>query len=255
MFKRDLYLRRIGFSGPLEPTAKTLARLQEMHLLSVPFENLDIHSRQSINLAPDALFQKIVEKKRGGFCYELNGLFFDLLKAAGFDVQRISARVFNRQKGEFGPEFDHLALWVRMTDTDYLADVGFGDFSRHPLRIKPDLIQADPAGQFRLLLQEDNQFLVQKSQTGSWENQYLFSLKSHSIEAFSEMCRFHQTSPESHFTRQKLVSLATRNGRITLTDRIFRETENGAVKTEIAVKETEFGDYLEKYFPVQENQL
>jgi len=255
MFNRDVYLSRIGFAGTLEPTAQTLSRLQENHLLSVPFENLDIHFKKEIRLTPDVLFQKIIVDKRGGFCYELNGLFFDLLKSAGFSVQRISARVYNRPKGVFGPEFDHLALLVRVADTDYLADAGFGDFSRHPLRIEPDLIQSDPSGQFRLLRQEDNHFLVQKRVTGSWENQYLFSLESHPIEAFSEMCRFHQTSPESHFTRQKLVSRATVNGRITLTDRTFRETENGIVKTEIAVKETEFGEFLEKYFSIQEQQL
>jgi len=92
---------------------------------TVPFENLDIHLKRPIVLEDNALFDKIVTRKRGGFCYELNGLFAALLRALGFDVVMLSAGVANPER-EFGPDFDHMALLVTL-EQSWLADVGFGD--------------------------------------------------------------------------------------------------------------------------------
>src|SRR5919109_1202974 len=98
------YLDRIGYRGPLEPTAETLRALHVAHLLGVPFENLNIGMGWPIVLDEAALFDKIVVRRRGGFCYELNGLFAALLRELGFDVTLLSAGVA-RQDGGFGPEF------------------------------------------------------------------------------------------------------------------------------------------------------
>ena len=105
------YLHRLGVRGPVPPTAKTLHQLHEAHLLAVPFENLSIHWQEPIVLSDDALFEKIVVRRRGGFCYELNGLFAALLRSLGFNVTMLSAEVAD-DRGEFGPPFDHLALAV-----------------------------------------------------------------------------------------------------------------------------------------------
>src|SRR5713226_8538960 len=107
------YLKRINYRGSLAPTAQTLRELQVAHLLSVPFENLSIHSGEPVILEDEALFEKVVVRRRGGFCYELNGLFSALLQALGFDVRMLSAGV-RRSSGEFGPEFDHMALLVTL---------------------------------------------------------------------------------------------------------------------------------------------
>src|SRR5689334_21580804 len=107
------YLHRIGYHGGLEPTAANLRDLHRAHRVAVPFENLDIHVGRPIVLDQDALFDKIVTRRRGGFCYELNGLFAVLLRALGFDVALLSAGVA-RADGGFGPEFDHLTLLVRV---------------------------------------------------------------------------------------------------------------------------------------------
>src|SRR5262249_26469036 len=98
------YVARIGYDGPLEVTHETLAQIHLAHLLTVPFENLDIHLGRPILLDLDRIFDKIVRRRRGGFCYELNGLFGWLLGALGFDVTMVSARVAN-ERGEFSPEF------------------------------------------------------------------------------------------------------------------------------------------------------
>src|ERR1051325_2319757 len=115
------YLNRIDYDGPLEPTVETLRQLHAAHLLALPFENLSIHAREPIVLNDEALFQKIVVRRRGGFCYELNGLFAALLRALGFEVAMLSAGVMGAS-GEFSPEFDHMALMVTLGER-WLVDV------------------------------------------------------------------------------------------------------------------------------------
>ena len=126
------YLERISYHGSREPILSTLQALHEAHLLAVPFENLDIALGRAIVLDEASLWTKIVEHHRGGFCYELNGLFAQLLLALGFQVDLLSAAVA-RETGGFGPDFDHLTLLVHL-EQDWLADVGFGESFRQPLR-------------------------------------------------------------------------------------------------------------------------
>ena len=125
------YLERITYHGSREPIVSTLQALREAHLLAVPFENLDIALRRAIVLDEASFWTKIVEHHRGGFCYELNGLFALLLRALGFQVDLLSASVA-RETGGFGPDFDHLTLLVHL-EQDWLADVGFGESFRQPL--------------------------------------------------------------------------------------------------------------------------
>src|ERR1700712_4590237 len=103
------YLQRINYTGPLDPTFEVLSSLQLAHLLTVPFENLDIQNKIKIDL--NNLFNKIVTRKRGGFCYELNGLFYELFQEIGFTIKMVSARVHSHKK-DYSPEFDHMALVV-----------------------------------------------------------------------------------------------------------------------------------------------
>lgn len=119
------YLKRIGYAGPVEPTFEVLSQLQMLHLLHVPFENLDIHNNTKIDLKN--LFDKIVTRKRGGFCYELNGLFYQLLKEIGFTVKMVSARVYDDKK-DYSAEFDHMALIVKIADANYLLTLGSVNF-------------------------------------------------------------------------------------------------------------------------------
>ena len=128
MTRGDLgaYLDRIGYTGTPDATIETLRALHVAHLLSVPFENLDIHLGRTIVLDESHLFEKIVRQRRGGFCYELNGLFAGMLRALGFRVTMLSAGVA-RKSGGFGPEFDHMTLTVDVGEEQWLADVGFGD--------------------------------------------------------------------------------------------------------------------------------
>ena len=143
------YLDRIGYLGPIEGTAGNLRALHRAHLLTVPFENLDISLGREIVVEEEAILRKILELRRGGFCYELNSAFAALLRALGFSVTLLAARVA-RSDGREGPEFDHLTLRIDLEEP-WLADVGFGDSFLEPLRLEAETEQADPSGTFRLI--------------------------------------------------------------------------------------------------------
>lgn len=222
----DAYLRRIGHSATVACSPDGLRALHRAHLLSVPFENLSIHGGDPIVLDDDSLFQKVVVQRRGGFCYELNGLFAALLRAMGFDVAMVSAGVMG-SSGEFGPDFDHMALIVTAGDR-WLVDVGFGDSFLEPLRLDEPDRQVDPAGVFRVAIDASGHWLLGRyDATGVPRPQYRFTEHPRAYADYAEMCRYHQTSPESPFTRQRLVTLATPDGRVTLGGMKFVETRGG----------------------------
>lgn len=222
----DAYLERIDYRGPLAPTAETLRRLHVAHLLTVPFENLSIHAGETIVLDDESLFDKVVAHGRGGFCYELNGLFAALLRALGFRVEMLSAAVARRDGG-FGPEFDHMALLVTLGER-WLADVGFGDSFVEPLLVDERAEQTQGAGTFRIEEEEGGRLvLLRRDAAGEWERQYRFSLEPHAYEDYAEMCGFHQTSPESHFTRGRVCSRLTPDGRVTLSGSRLIKTQGG----------------------------
>jgi N-hydroxyarylamine O-acetyltransferase len=210
----EAYLNRIDYKGPLAPTAETLRALQVAHLQSVPFENLSIHAGEPIVLDEDALFTKIVDNRRGGFCYEANGLFAGLLRALGFEVAMLAAGVATRDGG-FGPEFDHMALMVTL-DQRWLADVGFGESFVEPLLLDSREEQVQGSSSFRITEDGRHLILMRRNEGEDWIPQYRFTLQPYTFSDYEEMCRFHQTSPESHFTKNTICSRATEDGRITL---------------------------------------
>src|SRR5215203_4005086 len=171
----EAYLQRINYSGSREPTPETLRALQVAHLQTVPFENLSIHAGEPIVLAKDALFTKIVEDRRGGFCYEANGLFAGLLRALGFEVAMLAAGVANPQ-GEFGPIFDHMTLMVTLEER-WLVDVGFGDSFLEPLLLDARNDQVQGTRAFRIVADDNHLILNRRNQSGDWEPQYRFTLQ------------------------------------------------------------------------------
>ncbi|HLX39780.1 MAG TPA: arylamine N-acetyltransferase [Ktedonobacteraceae bacterium] len=250
------YLQRIRYRGSLEPTLQTLRALHEAHLLTVPFENLSIHYGQPIILQEALLFNKIVRKHRGGFCYELNGLFAWLLGQSGFQVTLLSAEVAG-DASNFSPEFDHLTLLVhRLSGTNWLADVGFGDSFLHPLRFEAEVEQKGADGkEYRLQRKYDEHtqrdyWIVQQLSDATWQPQYRFTVQPHTLADFTERCIYQQTSPESHFTRQRICSLATPTGRISLSDLRLITTIHGERKEQVLTSEEEYIAVLAEQFGV-----
>src|ERR1700751_5163711 len=180
------YLARIAYSGPTTPTEETLRAIHHAHLLTVPFENLDIALGRTIVVDEAAVVRKILEQRRGGFCYELNGAFAALLRALEFRVTLLSARVSRAGGGE-GREFDHLTLRVDLEEP-WLADVGFGESFLEPLRLEAEREQLDPAGTFRLVEKGDRFQMETEGRQGMWKPHYSFSLRARRLEEFSGMC-------------------------------------------------------------------
>ena len=223
----DAYLQRINYRGSREATADTLRQLQLAHLLAVPFENLSIHYGEPIVLDDEALFQKIVIRRRGGFCYEDNGLFAALLRGLGFKVSMLSAGVAN-SAGGFGPPFDHMVLMVEL-DQRWLVDVGFGDSFLEPLLLDEREQQTQGNLLFRIVQLDGDNLMLLRNDGEGWQPQYRFTLESYSYADYRDMCRYHQTSPDSHFTKAPICSLATEQGRITLSDmRLIKTTGSGS---------------------------
>jgi len=232
----DTYLARIGLARPSAPNVAALARLQMGHLLSVPFENLDIPRGRALSLDPADLFDKIVVRRRGGFCYELNHLFSLLLGALGFEVELVSARVYGAS-GEPGPPFDHLALRVRCNEP-WLVDVGFGDGFREPLRWEIDRVQTQSFRDFRLESGDSGVLLSGRAPGSQWEPVYVVDPTSRSIREFEPMFLYHQTSPASPFPHKRVCTRATPDGRISLlNDR--RVEISGPERTESPVDEAD----------------
>jgi N-hydroxyarylamine O-acetyltransferase len=247
----DTYLDRINYRGSLALSAETLRALQVAHLLAVPFENLSIHSGQPIILDDEALFDKIVTRRRGGFCYELNGLFAALLRALGFKVDMLSARVANME-GSFSPDFAHMTLLVTL-EQRWLVDVGFGDSFREPLLLDFHGEQVQGERAYQILPDRDHLILKQRDNAGEWNMQYRFSLQPYSYADYVEMCHYQQTSPQSHFTRGRICTRATPAGRITLSEmRLITTGKDGERQERMLTSEEEYASLLREQFGILE---
>jgi N-hydroxyarylamine O-acetyltransferase len=213
------YLERIAYTGPLDPTAETLAGLHRAHMLAVPFENLDIHLGATNVLDPGQVYDKIVRRRRGGWCFELNGLFALLLERIGFAVTRYSAAVVASDPPF--PDFAHLTLRVDL-ERPWLCDVGFGDSFTLPIRLDGTGDQLVEGHAYRLERTGERMTLLQDGRP-----QYAFELAPREMHEFAGMCTYLQSSPESFFTRSPICSLATENGRRSLSGMRLITTVDG----------------------------
>lgn len=250
----EAYLSRIGLERrDIRCDLETLRTLQLHHLLNVPFENLDIHWKVPIVLDTERFYAKIVENRRGGYCYELRGLFNELLKALGYHTHFVSGRVFRGERG-FSPDFDHMAIVVKIGDDEYLTDVGFGDFSSVPLKLDPTKEQTDREGAFYARPTENGEFEIEKLIDGKWTPELLFGRSDHDLQKFADRNEFQQHSPDSHFTTRKICSILTAEGRKTLTNNKFIVTSKGE-RTETDVPSVaKFREILMREFGIREDK-
>jgi N-hydroxyarylamine O-acetyltransferase len=218
------YLQRIAVPRPDGIDAAALRVLHRAHQLAVPFENLSIHLPEPISLDDADLLGKIVTRRRGGFCYELNGAFALLLRALDAQVDLVAARVYGADR--LGPPFDHLVLVVRPVDGSgpWLADVGFGSHSTYPLLLRDRTEQDDPAGRFLVTDATDGDVDVARD----GKPQYRIEMRSRSLADFVPTCWYQQTSPQSHFTADTICSRLTHDGRISISGRTLIRTVGGS---------------------------
>ncbi|GAA2616373.1 arylamine N-acetyltransferase [Dactylosporangium fulvum] len=249
--RADAYLERIGVDRPARPDLDALRRLQRAHLGAVPFENLSIHLGEPVVLEEAALLDKIVDRRRGGFCYELNGAFGALLRALGYRVTLHSARVWGG--GRFSAPFDHLALRVEL-DAPWLVDVGFGRFCHHPLRLDARGPQSDPGGVFEVVEHPGAAGPPDLDVRGESGWEYRLDQRPYDLSDFVPTCWWHQTSPASHFPRSLTCSrLTASGGRVTLSGTTLITTD-GETRSErvlsteeaLSAYDSEFGIVLDR---------
>ncbi len=243
------YLNRIDYRGPLAPTAETLRQLHLAHLYNIPFENLDIHLKRPIVLDEGRFFEKIVAQRRGGFCYELNGLFAALLRELGFNLTLLSAGVYESDQDRFGPDYDHMVLLVQLEER-WLADVGFGDSFREPLRLDDPADQIQNGVAYRIARDDDEWTMMERGDDGKWADGYRFTLKPRRLYDFTYACHYQQTSPDSHFTQKRICSRTTPEGRFTLSDLRLIITADGQRQERVLADQGEYEAALKEYFGV-----
>jgi len=226
----DAYFSRINDSGSREPTLETLNRLIAAHVRTIPFENLDILLGRPISVGLEAIEQKLVHDRRGGYCFEQNTLFQQVLLALGFSVRAISARVRLQRERSFMPARTHLFLRVEIDGQSWLADVGVGALSpTSALRLTLDTPQSTPhetrriiaAGEWSGFEQRapDAVLFHQALLDNRWQDICEFTLEEmHPIDR--ELGNwFTSAHPDSHFRNRLVVARATETGRVTLLNR------------------------------------
>lgn len=220
----DQYLQRIGYEGPVAPTLAVLRGLTRAHAQSVPFENVDVLRGLPITLEPAALFDKIVCRHRGGYCFEINGLFLELLKAVGFRVRPLGARVRLgvADRGTLTRR-THLLIQVALDGERWLTDVGVGSASlTAPLLWKDGLEQITPHDR-RRIVQDGSRWFHQVFRAGDWTDVYEFTADTMPLVDRVVANWYTSTHPESHFRRELVAALAQADGgRITLAGRQLR---------------------------------
>ncbi|GAA3484652.1 arylamine N-acetyltransferase family protein [Streptomyces yanii] len=257
----DAYLDRIGARRPARPDAAALRELQLRHLTAVPFENLSIHLGEDIVLDEKALLDKVVGARRGGFCYELNATFAALLRALGFRVTLLQARVYG-DDGRLGIPYDHLALRVETDDSTgpWLVDVGFGDHARHPLALDDCTDQEDPSGTFRIRETPDAEGTAGAG-AGDLDVlrdgalQFRLDLRPRALADFRAGAWYHRTSPASHFTRSVVCSRLTDEGRVTLSGRTLVTTVRGERREVPLATDAEVLDAYHEHFGLRLHRL
>ncbi len=247
-FELEKYLNRVNFKGDVEASGSALEALHHAHLYAIPFENFDVLLGRGIDLDPKALFHKLVIKRRGGYCFELNGLFLEALKAFGFDARALLGRVHvtGTPTGR-----GHQIELVRIGSREWILDVGFGgDTPRMPVPLILDepvtkwgqTVRLTDGGNFGIMLQ------MKKEE--EWADLYSFDL-SYVFQGDIEYGNhFNSTHPDIFFTFARVAALPVDNGAITLLDRTLKETKDGRS----SVRELEDGPAylaaLGKYFGI-----
>ena len=218
----DDYLARIAYSGPLEPTPAVLEALLRAHALHVPFENIDVQLGKRLTTEPDAAYDKIVTRKRGGWCYEQNGLFGWALSRLGFEVTRIAAAVMRAERGAVA-DFNHLALLVRTAESGerWLVDAGFGGSMISPIRLRAGTYEQHPfcIGLRRL----DGDRWQFWEDAGDGEFSFDFATEPADEAGLARKCRYLQTSPDSGFVQSLVAQRRLPAAHMTLRGRVLSQ--------------------------------
>lgn len=216
----DRYLKRIGLDHRPPATLEGLKTVHRAHLLAIPYENIDVQLGRPVTTAIEPIYEKIVERARGGWCYEMNGSLGWALKELGFNVTRATGAVMRAVKGEPAVG-NHLVLRVELPEGLYLADVGFGDGPRDPIPLKVGAFECE-GFHFGVSRVDDDWWRFANDPRGGAPT-FDFNLAPADEAVLSDRCTFLQTSPMSPFVQNLVVQRHTPTGLAILRGRTLRE--------------------------------
>lgn len=226
----DAYFARIGHRGPARPDLATLNAIISAHVRSIPFENLDVLLGRPVQIEPERVAAKLIDERRGGYCFEQNTLLMHVLRALGFAVRPLAGRVrFQRPPGYLAAR-THLLLRVEVAGESWLADVGVGGISpTSALRLALDVTQQTPHEPRRIvrsgtwsgfdLWGADARLFHQVLIAGQWHDVYEFTLDEMPVSDRVIANWYTSTNPDSQFKSHLMVARATADGRVTLSNR------------------------------------
>lgn len=248
----NAYLERLGIDGPRQASLDFLRRLQHGHVTRIPFENLDIVGGVPLSLEADKQFDKIVSRKRGGVCYELNGLFHSLLRELGFRVSLTAATV-KTEDGWFVTG-SHAINMVRVDGSDYLVDVGFGGRTpRQPVPLTGEEVHDADGGSYRLRLWSDREgtVVLERREGSEWDTLYQFDpAAAKQLTDFYDVFIMTQYGEESRFNKVPVAMILTEQGRVTLHDHSLTVVQN-ELKTKESIRPGDFERVLADTFNIR----
>lgn len=249
MFSSERYLERIGVSpqtGP--PTLELLTALQLAHLTHVPFENLHVFHARGVRTDTDWSYPKIVDERRGGWCFEVNGCFGALLREVGFDVDYISCRVWNGDEG-WGPPLDHLGLVVHLDGGRWFVDVGFGDNCLVPLPVRRGEYASAPRPA-RMEVDGDAFVLTELMPDEGWLKQLNAALQPRELAEFTPRSEYLKAAPDLSWGNKPFATRALdgSGSRVTLRRDLLRQRDGSGPYVDTPVAEEEWSNLLAEHF-------
>lgn len=245
------YLDRIGYRGPLDGSAEALAGIQNCHLHQVPYENFDILKRIPLSLHIEDLYDKIVIRRRGGYCFELNALFGWLLRELGYPVVDYMAR-FWRDEPNPPPKRRHQVLNVTVGEQHYLCDVGVGGIvPRKPILMEEGLEQQQGEEWYKLDRVPDFGWMLKEYKRGQWRSIYSFTEEPQLAKDFIMATYWCENAPDSIFTQQPMAAIRTQDGRHSLRGELFKHFTPTGVHTYNPQTQEEYNEALYAYFGIK----
>jgi N-hydroxyarylamine O-acetyltransferase len=253
-FDLDAYFQRIGYGGPASADLETLTAIHARQVDAIPFENLDPFTGKVPDLDLGALQAKLVGKRRGGYCFELNSLLKGALDALGFRITGLGARVRWGAPPEapLGPR-SHMLLKVDLPEGPFLADVGFGGVLLDaPLRFERDVEQATPAGRFRLSQDAEGAWALAAAMPEGWRLAYIFGPERQVHADYVMSNWFTATSPSTWFGSTLLMERLASDARFSLLNRKLTEAgRNGHLVERTIDTADAFAEVLDEVFDIE----
>ncbi|MEO8926276.1 MAG: arylamine N-acetyltransferase, partial [Caulobacteraceae bacterium] len=243
------YLDRIGFDGEPAADRATLEKLQRLHLRTIPYENLDVQLGRTVTTDPADAFDKLVTRRRGGWCYEMNGLFGWALAALGFPVVRLASGVMRSAVGAAALG-NHLVLRVDLAEGAFLADVGLGDGPVHPFAVAEGPFTAGGAD-YRVERGADGWWRLH-NRAGANPPDFDFHLDHVDEAMLSRRCVILQTDPESMFVKNLVCQRMAEEGLVQLRGKVLQRTSHGETSERLLGSADELTDVLAGDFGIDE---